>query len=238
MSVIDKKLQLLDQLLEQGNISQEMYDLNKSKVVNSLKDIPAEIAATGGYRKQFEAAPETASTLSDLINKVKEKGGAVTNSADMVKSTPSDLIGIESKVANKARFPEIMDRLKSGIPSTEKIVDNAGNIVNEEGSLLKNSKGFSKVLPALGLGAAALGGLSVANKIKNGEYKDAALQATDLGTDLIPGVLEAKLAYQTGKKALGVENLGADDNVEGLQPFNPNKERDDRFKKLTGKFSP
>ncbi len=72
-----------------------------------------------------------------------------------------------------------------------------GKNVNEEaGSLLHNQGGFSKVLPALGLGAAALGALGIANKVQAGEYGQAGLDTADLATDYVPGLGQAKMAVR------------------------------------------
>lgn len=134
-----------------------------------------------------EGTPETAGTLSDVISKIKEKGGATGNLENTVKRTGEEMIGISPEVKMKSRFPSIKKALG--------VADDLGTAAREEtGGLLKNQSGFSKVLPALGIGAAALGALGIANKVQAGELGQAGLETADLATDYVPVISQLKLA--------------------------------------------
>lgn len=146
-----------------------------------------------------------AGSLSDVIQNIKNKGGLAQNVENTVKSTPTDTIGISPEVAYKSRFANIKKAMGGALTDAEGI----GKNVNEEaGSLLHNQGGFSKVLPALGLGAAALGALGIANKVQAGEYGQAGLDTADLATDYVPGLGQAKMAVRPSE--LGNSELPAD----------------------------
>lgn len=142
-----------------------------------------------------ESIATPANTLSDVLSDIKENKGLVQNLEDTVKTTSPDMIGIAPEIAYKSKFPSIarsLDTVKNvGTTINEDIPDKKGIL-----SLLKNSGGFSKVLPALGMGATALAGLSIANKVQAGELGDAGLEGADLATDYIPGVGQAKMALR------------------------------------------
>lgn len=141
-------------------------------------------------------APEKAGTLSDVIAKIKEKGGAASNLESTVKTTPSDLVGMSPEVKMKSRFP--------GIKKAMRVAEDLGTAAREEtGGLLKNQGGFSKVLPALGLGAAALGALGIANKVQAGELGEAGLEAADLATDYVPVVSQLKMIARPSELGSG-----------------------------------
>jgi hypothetical protein len=142
-----------------------------------------------------ENIAKPANTLSDVLGDLKENKGLVQNLENTVKTTSPNMIGIAPEIAYKSKFPSITKSLDAarnvGTAINEDIPDKKG-ILN----LLKNSGGFSKVLPALGMGATALAGLSIANKVQAGELGEAGLEGADLATDYIPGVGQAKMALR------------------------------------------
>lgn len=134
-----------------------------------------------------------ASTLSEVMDTLRSKGSPVTTIENTIKTTPKDTIGILPEVRNKSKFFNLDNKLGN----VGEAVEDAGRAVNEDaGGLLRNAKGFSKVLPALGLGATALGALSVANKVMAGEPGQAGLEATDLATDYVPVLGQVKMAVR------------------------------------------
>ncbi len=137
----------------------------------------------------FTDPKPSASTLSEVMEDLK-KQGKVTNIENIIKRTPMDTIGIDPVVRNKSKFFNLDKKLGDIADS----VDDAGKVVNEEASLLKNKGGFAKMLPMLGLGAAGLAGLSIAGKVQAGELGEAGLETADLATDYIPGVGQLKMA--------------------------------------------
>lgn len=158
-------------------------------------------------------APETASTLSDVINKIKQKGGVAQNLENTIKTTPTDTIGIAPEISYKTRFPSVNKALGTA--------EDIGRTVNEDtGGLLKNQGGFSKVLPALGLGAAALGALGIANKVQAGEYGQAGLDTADLATDYVPILSQIKMAGRPSE--LGSGEL-PEDVMKERQIYNQNR---------------
>lgn len=150
-----------------------------------------------------------ASTLSETLDAMRAKGNPVTTAENVIKTTPADLIGINPEVRNKSKFFNLDQKL--GNVAEE--LGAAGKTVNEDaGGLLRNSKGFAKILPALGIGATALGALSVANKAMAGEPGQASLEAADLATDYIPLVGQVKMAgrpSELGNSELPPEEMQA-----------------------------
>jgi len=132
---------------------------------------------------------QAAETLSNLKSDIASQGGLVKNLENTIKTTPNDVIGIAPEIAYKSRFPSVKKALGEA--------EDVGKMVNEDtGGLLKNSKGFSKVLPMLGMGATALAGLGIANKVQAGEFGQAGLEGADLATDYVPGLGQAKMALR------------------------------------------
>lgn len=162
-----EKIKLLSSLLQQGKITKEMYDDNMSKVLTLNKNLrPDALQRTG--------------TLSDVISSIKDQGGMAKNVMDEVKVSPNSLTGIKADVVSNTRFPSVQKMLSG----------------TKEAGLLKNTKGFSKMLPMLGMGATALAGMSIANKAMAGDVGEAGLEAADLATDYVPGVGQVKMAMR------------------------------------------
>jgi len=137
--------------------------------------------------KRAKLSPDRVSseTLSDVISDIKNKGAVVENVSDVVKTTPTDTMGIDPSNRNKSKFFNL-DKKLGGIR----------DVVKEEAGLLKNQKGFSKILPMLGLAGVGLAGLSIAGKVQAGELGEAGLESADLATDYVPGVSQVKMALR------------------------------------------
>jgi len=149
-----------------------------------------------------------ASTLSEVLPDLQLKG-KLTNLEDTVKMTPTDTIGINPEVRNKSKFFNLDQKLGVG-----DLADDAVKLAEKEGSILKNAKGFAKgVLPAIGLGGAALAAMGIMNKANAGELKEAGVDAIDLTTDYVPAISNLKMVLKS-------EGLGrGSDDITGLQPF-------------------
>lgn len=133
-----------------------------------------------------------AETLSDVIGDIKERRGVVENVSDVVKTTPTDTIGISPEIKYKSRFPSTNKALKIAEDIAEEVPTEDIGLAG----ILKNKKGFSKILPMLGMGAAGLAGLSIAGKVQAGELGEAGLETADLASDYIPGVGQVKMALR------------------------------------------
>lgn len=159
---------------------------------------------------QLEEKAPRASTLAETMDALRQEG-KVTNLENTLKSTGSDTIGIAPEVRNKSKFFNLDKKLGA------EVIDDVADVAQKETGLLKNSKGFAKFLPMLGLGAAGLGALSIANKVQAGELGDASLEAADLATDYVPGVANAKMALRPSE--LGNAELPEDEMI-AKQKFN------------------
>lgn len=158
--------------------------------------------------------PKMSLSMEDLKNQ-----GKVSNHYNTIKTTPSDTIGINPEVRNKSKFLNLDTKLTGVADSIDDLSD-ASKIAKEEGGFLKNlkgNKGFGKVLPALGMGAAGLAALSIGNKAMAGDFGGAGLEATDLATDYIPGVGTAKMALNPSE--LGNAEL-PEDEMEARNVYN------------------
>lgn len=136
-----------------------------------------------------------ASTLSETLDAMRAKGNPVTTAENVIKTTPSDTIGIKPEVRAKSKFFNLDQKLGA--------IDDVAGEIADEGKLVRNTKGFAKVLPALGLGATALGALSIANKVQAGELGEAGMETADLATDYVPGVGQLKMAFRPSELGSG-----------------------------------
>jgi len=172
------KIKVLRELYDSGQIPEEIY---KEKL-GGLLSLKQDVRPVQSLRS---------STTSNVLGDVAEQTGGVTNLRNKISTTPDSMFGIKADVAAKPRF--------GGVTSA---LEKAGTIANEDApkgnilSMLKNSKGIGKVIPMLGLGAAGLAGLSIANKVQAGELGEAGLESADLATDYVPGLGQAKMALR------------------------------------------
>lgn len=109
---------------------------------------------------------------------------------------------------------------------------------NVRNNPLKNNKGFSKLLPMLGLGGAALAASSIFNKARAGDIPNAALESADLATDYIPGISNAKAIAQSLNP--GVANEGEDQALAQLKQDqiaaqSPEERRFSKIRQLIGR---
>lgn len=127
------------------------------------------------------------STTQEAMDELRRQG-KVTNLENTLKQTPTDMIGINPEVRNKSKFFNLDKKLAG------EVLDDVSDVAQKESSIVKNNKGFAKMLPMLGLAGAGLAGLSIAGKVQAGELGEAGLETADLATDYIPGVGTLKMA--------------------------------------------
>lgn len=171
-----EKIKLLNQLRQKGQITDEMFNDNVNKLMYKQNLRP-------------DAMPRSA-TSSDVIGDIADKGG-VRNLNSKISTTPESMAGIKANVEPN-RFANIKNALSDSASTAGKMAEEEGGVLRS----LRGETGSTTMLPMLGLGAAALGGMGVAKKLGNGDYGNAALDATDIGTDFIPGVGLAKMALR------------------------------------------
>lgn len=163
----------IKQSYDTNNLKKEMYvDLGK-KATDAFKNM--------GKTKD----------LTDLVGKVVEKGGTA-GAVDGMKNVFANEANATAQAAKEqpGMFSKI-GKVLSGVEESPTV-----KAVNEDSSLLKNSKGFAGVLPMIGMAGLGLAGLSIANKANAGEYGKAGMEAADTATDFIPGVGQAKFALR------------------------------------------
>lgn len=136
----------------------------------------------------YDKALRSAASPQEAMQALRDQG-KVTNLENVIKSTGTDTIGIDPAVRNKSKFFNLDKKLGGA----SDVLDDVSHVASEEGGILKNQKGFSKMLPMLGMGAAGLAALGIAGKVQAGEYGDAALDTADVATDYIPFVGQAKM---------------------------------------------
>lgn len=191
----DPKLEKAYALLEKKRLANIAKNVGEGRTMN-MAGIP------------LNEKQSTAGTLSEVMDTLRNKGKTITNVSKEVKTTPKDMMGINPEVAYKSRFFNLDKKLGGAGEALEDI----GNVAREEGGLVKNQGGFAKVLPALGLGAAALGALGIANKVQAGEFGQAGLEGADLATDYVPVLGQVKAAIrpsELGNSELPPEEMAA-----------------------------
>lgn len=169
--------------------AKKAYELLEKKRLANIAKNAAEgrtgvISGTPAYDKSFRSA-----TPQEALDELRRQG-KVTNLESTLKTTSPDMIGINPEVRNKSKFFNLDKKLAG------EVLDDVSDVAQKESSILKNSKGFAKMLPMLGLGAAGLAGLSIANKVQAGELGEAGLETADLATDYVPAVGQLKMAVR------------------------------------------
>ena len=160
-----EKIGLLRDLLNKGQISQDMFDTNVSK----LQTLSQNVRPDPSLR---------AKDLSSVMDEIRNNRGAVTNIANEVKTATPGTASVSGRTA-------LMD-------SVGEIAQDAKKV---EGSSLGRLNGkFGKTLKALGILGPALGAMSVGEKAMAGDYGAAGMEAADQGLNYVPGLGEVKQA--------------------------------------------
>ena len=109
--VTNKKLELLDALLNTGQITQEMYDQNKANILSSIKDVAQNIEAKGGFRKAVEFEKPIQENLGQVVSSIKSRGGYAPNMFNEVKTVGGEITKAEKglNLINKVpKFKKLM----------------------------------------------------------------------------------------------------------------------------------
>jgi len=163
----------------------------KNNAVNLLEGKSIQNAGKG---TPFNVLDDVQSdNLKNALETIKAKQGIVQNLENTVKSTGTDMIGINPDIVQKSRFPSV--KLK---------MDATGQEIGEgvAPSILKNAKGFAGVAPMLGMGAAALGVMPIAKKLQDQDWAGAVGDTAELG---------ANIAFPIASTVLNSPELGAAD---------------------------
>lgn len=203
----------LENLLNNKKLGEPMADRNLNKAYELLmkrqqKNIDRNLAE--GRTMDMKGTPlndqtsQATDTLSNVKGDIADNNGLVQNFRDKLgkTTTSNSMEGINSDV--KGRFNNIKNSLSDAASDAGKMVGEDSGVVKS----LRGETGSASVLPMLGLGAAALGGMGVAKKLQAGDYGNATLDTADIGTDFIPGVGLAKMALRPTD--LGNSELPAD----------------------------
>lgn len=201
-----KRLQNVARNLEQGRTgpatltgSNPIENIKKTTIPSDIINIDPEIR----NKDMFARLDERMGLPKDVIDDVTE-GGKLKNAKLLESMIPPKTNGFASRLAN-----EVSDDISK-----------VGKATTEEGGFLKNlkgNKGFGRVLPALGMGAAGLAALSIGSKAFAGDFGGAGLEAADLATDYVPGVGTAKMALRPSE--LGNAEL-PEDEMEARNVYN------------------
>lgn len=182
--------------------------MDRNELLKHLSEYGSAVNSGGAKTSHFtdiknkiRAAYDAGNIDKDLMKQLSDKvSGAFKN---MGRSL--ELENLPGKVIQKGGTVGAVEGMKSRFPSlvdTMSGVKKAGAAIKEDLpkgsalSLVKNSSGFAKALPMLGLGATALAGLGIANKLQAGEIEGAGIDAADIATDYAPVVGQVKMAIK------------------------------------------
>lgn len=187
------KIKLLNKLRQEGKITEDMFKNNVDKLLTLKTNLRPEMSVRSD-------------TLSNVIPDVAARDKLIKTVSNDVITTPNSMTGIRADVQ------------ASKFPSTSKALSLAEDLGESTlGGVLKSERGSASMIPMLGLGAAALGGIGVAKKLEKGDYGNAALDAADIGTDFIPGVGLAKMLLKPTEA--GAADI-PDDEMKQREIFN------------------
>jgi hypothetical protein len=197
-----------DRRVEQA-YERELARRAKVAAMNEAKGRSLANMASKGIPMDGLDKSKAADTLSDVVDQMQQK----SNLSNVVKKAE----GFDPRINANVRGGKL-DMIK-------KAMQEAGDVehaVAPEMGMLKNNRGFAKLLPMLGMGGAALAATSMFNKANAGDIPGAALEGADLATDYIPGVSTAKMALQSdglneGEDQL-MEQINAKQKAEAQSP--------------------
>lgn len=143
----------------------------------------------GDYRLEKKYAAKLARQEAQNAKNILEgrTGSVIGKGTNIGGQVPSatDTLGMDAITKYRGNLKNAADELEE-----------AGKVINEDTSMLRNSKGFGKLLPIIGMGAAGLAALNIGNQVQAGEYGKAALDTADLATDYVPILGQAKFALR------------------------------------------
>lgn len=148
-------------------------------------------------------------------------------------------ISIRDKSNAAENMDGFLDKMKArhNLENTVKTADGFDPRIdaNVRNNPLKNNKGFSRLLPMLGLGGAALAASSIFNKAKAGDIPNAALESADLATDYVPGLSTAKMAMESEPLGAGEDQALAQLKQDQIAAQSPEQRRFSKIRQLMGR---
>lgn len=177
-----EKIKLLNQLLQNGQITEDMFNENVDKLTSLKQDVrPVQTAR--------------AEDLSGVMQKLRENKGMVKNISDDIKTASPGMAAVTGRQA-------IVDTM--GKPELQKQTGTSLGRLNA-GKMGKTMK----MLAAFGPIA---GAMSMSGKAMAGDFGGAAMEGADLATDYVPGVGQIKDAIrpeEIGNSELPQEEMAA-----------------------------
>lgn len=161
------KIKLLNKLLEEGQITEDMFNTNVAKLSSLKQNLRPE-------------QTQRASDLSGVLDRVRENRGMVKNVSSDVKSALPGMAGISGKSA----AVDTMGKME--------VPKQTGTSL----SRLNAPSRMGKTLKALGILGPAIGAMSISDKAMAGDFGGAGMEAADLATDYLPGIGQVKDAIR------------------------------------------
>lgn len=182
------KIAILNDLLQSGQITQEMFDSNLAKLQTLKQNLRPEM-------------PARANSLSSVMDEIRSRGVATQNIADEVKSATPGMASLGGRRAVLESVGDIAESIPK--PTTTSL---------ERLNMPKSTGRFGKTLKALGILGPAAAAMSMSDKAMAGDFGGAAMEGADLATDYIPGVGQVKEAIRPedlGNSELPSEEMAA-----------------------------
>lgn len=182
------KIAKLAELLQNGQITQEMFDSNLAKLQTLSQDLRPEM-------------PTRANSLSSVMDEIRARGIGTQNIANEIKSATPGMAALGGKRAVLESVGDIAESIPK--PTTTSL---------ERLNMPKSAGRFGKTLKALGILGPAAAALSMTDKAMAGDFGGAAMEGADLATDYIPVVGEVKQAIEPellGNSELPSEEMAA-----------------------------
>lgn len=166
------KIAKLRELLQSGQIDQDMFDTNLASLQTLKQNLRPETT-------------QRSTTLSNLRKDISEQGGMVANKENTLKQALPGMSGLSGKRAVLESAGDISESIQK--PTTTSL---------ERLNAPKSTGRFGKTLKALGILGPAIGAMSMTDKAMAGDFGGAAMEGVDLATDYIPGVGQVKDAIR------------------------------------------
>ena len=167
-----KKIALLNDLLQKGQITQEMFDTNVKKLMSLNKSLRPEM-------------PAIASSLGSVMDEIRGRGVGMQNIDSTIKSATPGMASLTGKPATLEKLGDIAETIpKPDSTSLQRI------------NTPKSPARFGKTLKALGILGPALGAMAIGDKAMAGDFGGAGLEGADIATDYLPGIGQIKNAIR------------------------------------------
>lgn len=166
------KIAKLTELLQSGQIDQDMFDTNLAKLQTLKQNLRPDM-------------PARAESLGSVMDQIRSRGVGVQNVADEIKSATPGTSALSGKRAILESVGDIAESIPK--PTTTSL---------ERLNMPKSTGRFGKTLKALGILGPAAAAMSISDKAMAGDFGGAAMEGVDLATDYLPGVGQVKEAIR------------------------------------------